>query len=121
MVLVTANKRKQLLFVSYIGKVTPEELVRGRADLEASLADMQPGFRLLVDLSQLTVMGLDCVEEVGRNMELFDRSGVGTVVRVVPDPYKDIGMNILTLFHYSHHPRVVTCDNMNEGVTVALT
>jgi hypothetical protein len=53
-------------------------------------------------------------------MEMLDRSGVGLVVRVIPDPYKDIGMNILTLFHYPHHPRVVTCDSMAEGAKAVL-
>lgn len=53
-------------------------------------------------------------------MELLDRSGVGTLVRVIPDPCKDIGMNILTLFHYPHRPRVMTCENMNEGAALVL-
>lgn len=120
MVLVTSNKLKQLLFVSYIGVVSPQDLKQGRADMPPLLAEMKPGFSLLVDLSQLTSMGLDCVDELGRNMELFDQHGVGVVVRVIPDPYKDIGMNILTIFHYAHRPRVVTCDNMTEGVSAVL-
>ena len=115
MVLVTSNHLKQLLFVSYIGVVSPQDLERSRADLVLLLAEMKPGFSLLVDLSQITSMGLNCVDEVGRNMELFDQHGVDLVVRVIPDPYKDIGMNILTIFHYHHRPRVVTCDNMTEG------
>jgi len=120
MVLVTSNKHKQLLFVSYIGAVTPQDLQRGRSDMVPLLAEMKPGFSLLVDLSQLTSMGLDCVDEVGRNMELFDQYGVDLVVRVIPDPYKDIGMNILTIFHYHHRPRVITCDSMTEGTNALL-
>jgi len=120
MVLVTSNKLKQLLLVSYIGKVTPLDLAQGRADMVPLLADLKPGFSLLVNLSHLTSMGLDCVDELGRNMELFDQHGVDLVVRVIPDPYKDIGMNILTIFHYHHRPRVVTCDNMTEGANALL-
>jgi len=45
-------------------------------------------------------------------MDLVGQAGVGLVVRVIPDPSKDIGMNILTVFHYPHHPRIVTCESM---------
>lgn len=120
MVLVTGNKLKQFICLTYIGKVTPEEVDRAREDLNVLLPELKPGFGLLVDLSQLTSMGIDCVEAVGRNMEAADRAGIGTIVRVIPDPYRDIGMNILSIFHYHKHPRIVTCDNMLEGVKALL-
>lgn len=121
MILVTSNRARQLLFLGYIGTVTREELQQCRADLEAELAGMQPGFQLLVDLTHLAAMSTACTDEIGRNMEMLDRCGVGLVARVIPDPYKDIGMNILTLFHYPHHPRVLTCDSMAEGVKAVLS
>jgi len=48
-------------------------------------------------------------------MELADKSGVGLLVRVIPDPTKDIGLDILTLFHYRNLPRMITCENMSEA------
>jgi hypothetical protein len=51
-------------------------------------------------------------------MELVGKSGVGLVVRVLPDPSKDIGMNILTVFHYPQHLQVVTCQSVTEAVKV---
>ena len=48
-------------------------------------------------------------------MDLLDEAGVSLVVRVIPDPKKDIGMNILSLFHYRNRPRVVTCARMIEA------
>jgi len=36
-------------------------------------------------------------------------------VRVIPDASKDIGLDILSIFHYRHRPRVVTCKNMAEA------
>jgi hypothetical protein len=95
--------------------VTPEQLVRGRDDLLAMLAEMSPGFRLLADFSQLKTMDVECLEEIGAMMERFDRAGISMVVRVVPDESKDIGMNILTIFHYHHRPNVVTCQNLTEA------
>ena len=60
-------------------------------------------------------MGLDCTPEMGRTMELIGNAGVGLLVRVIPDPSKDIGMNILTIFHYPHGLQVVTCQNLTEA------
>ena len=48
-------------------------------------------------------------------MDLIGHAGVGLVVRVIPDASKDIGMNILTVFHYPHRPRVVTCQNLTDA------
>jgi hypothetical protein len=115
MFLATSNKTKRLLCMSYIQRVRPEELERGREDVKILLADLAPGFRLLVDLSRLETMGLECMKEIGRTMERLDQGGVGMVVRVIPDPNKDIGFNILTAFHYPHHPQVVTCKTMTEA------
>src|SRR5258707_574200 len=109
MFLATANKSKQLLHLSFIGRVEPEELQRGLEDLRALLAELSPGFNVLGDFGRLESMNLTCVPEIGRAMEMIDQKGVGLVVRVIPDPSKDIGLNILMAFHYTHRPHVVTC------------
>jgi anti-anti-sigma regulatory factor len=116
MLLVTSNQPKQLLCLNYVGRILPDELKLARADIQALLAELPPGFRLLADLSQVESMNPDCAPEIGRTMELLDRAGVKLIVRVIPDPAKDIGMNILTIFHYPHHPQIITCKNLSEAV-----
>ncbi|HUA37725.1 MAG TPA: hypothetical protein VMA35_04910 [Candidatus Sulfopaludibacter sp.] len=115
MLLITSNKSRQLLYLSYIGRVRPEEFQRNHEDLIARLGELSAGFRLLADFSQLETMKLDCEPELGRMMELVGRAGVDLVVRVIPDPSKDIGMNILTVFHYPHRPRVITCKRLADA------
>jgi hypothetical protein len=115
MVLVTLNKARQLLLLSYSGEVHPDQLDRAEADVRALEADLKPGFRVLADLSDLESMDLDCLKGLGRLMEMSDKAGVGMVVRVIPDPYKDIGFNILTIFHYANRPQIVTCKSMTEA------
>ncbi|MFZ1072264.1 MAG: hypothetical protein WAO21_02405 [Verrucomicrobiia bacterium] len=115
MLLVTSNKSKQLLHISYIGPVRLEELQHSREDLTTQLGELSPGFRLLADFSRMESMGLDCAPELGRMMDLIGQAGVGLVVRVIPEPSRDIGMNILTVFHYSHRPQVVTCQNLADA------
>ena len=116
MVLVTSNKSRQLLYVSYIGQVRLAEFPPGHADLKTQLGELSPGFTLLADFSQLESMGLECTPKLGRVMDLIGQAGVGLVVRVIPDPSKDIGMNILTVFHYPQQLQVVTCNNLAEAM-----
>ena len=115
MLLVTSNQSKKLLHLSFIGTVRPEDFRNQRADLKCQLTGLSPGFRSLVDLTHLESMGLDCTAELGRQMELIGKSGVGLVVRVIPDPRKDIGMSILTVFHYPQQLKVVTCQSVPEA------
>jgi hypothetical protein len=121
MFLATSNKAKRLLCLNYSHQVRPEELAREVENVQALAAELPPGFRLLVDLSRLESMHPDSMNVIGHMMELFDRSGVGMIVRVIPDPSKDIGLNISSIFHYAHRPQVVICKTMAEAaVALAL-
>ena len=115
MVLVTSNKVERLLYVSYVGRVRPEDFMRQQPDMEALMAELPPDFRVLVNLSELEAMDLECMTEIGRIMELIDRRGVGLIVRVIPDPGKDIGLNIFSIFHYPRRPQIVSCKSMMEA------
>lgn len=115
MFLATTNKSKRLLYFTFIQHVRPTELARGREDVATLLADWPAGFRLLADWSHLESMDAACAPEIGKTMELCDQKGVAMIVRVIPDPQKDIGVNILSLFHYEHRVRAVTCKSMEEA------
>ena len=116
MILITTNRTKQLMFASFIGDVRPADLLNGRQEVVTELAGLKPGFHYLADFSRLKSMTLECAPEMGQTMELIGRAGVGMVVRVIPDPSKDIGMNILTIFHYPQQLQVVTCQNLAEAL-----
>ena len=115
MIWVTSNKAKQLLHIRYLARVRLEDFQRAREDFLSQLGEMSPGFSLLTDFSQLESMAFECGAEMGQMMETVGQAGVGLVVRVIPDPHKDIGMNILTAFHYSQRPRIVTCTSLVEA------
>ena len=115
MLLITSNKSKQLLQIRYLGQVRLKELERGREDLITQLRELGPGFRLLADFSQLESMALDCAPVLGQLMDLMGHAGMSLVARVITDHSNDIGMNILTVFHYPHGLRVVTCENLTDA------
>ena len=117
MFLATSNKVRRLLMLRYIGRVTNEEMIQGEAEVLALLSEISPGFRVVQDLSQLEAMDAKTVEWVGRMMDLFYERGVGRVVRVIPDPSKDIGFNILSVFHYRHSPEIITCKDILQAAS----
>jgi anti-anti-sigma regulatory factor len=115
MFLATSNKAKGLLHISYIGHVNVVDFQREHENVLALLADLPAGFKMLVDLDRLESMDADCVDELGKIMELLDQRGLEQVVHVIPDPAKDIGFNILARFHYHNNPRITNCTTMIEA------
>ena len=115
MLLTTISKSKQLLYFTYIGDVSVEELRQGLSEIVTLLDELSSGFRVLADLRGLDRMDPKCAKEIGKAMELCDQKGVGLVVRIIPDPQKDIGMKILSIFHYRNRPRIVTCETLVEA------
>jgi anti-anti-sigma regulatory factor len=115
MFLATVSKPKQLLYLNFIGRVSVEQLQQGREDITSLLADIGSGFRVLADFSRLESMDTNCAAEIGKVMELCEQKGVGLVIRIIPDSSKDIGLNILTLFHYRLRPRIMTCNSIAEA------
>jgi hypothetical protein len=115
MFLATSNQTKRLLHLSYIEHVDAAEIDRGYEDVAALLKDLPAGFSMLVDLGRLESMDADCVAGLGKIMDLLDQRGLEQVVRIIPDPAKDIGFNILARFHYHHNPRITNCKTMIEA------
>ena len=53
MFLVASNKARRLLHLSYIGRVSVEELQKGSEELVALLSELPAGLQILVDLERL--------------------------------------------------------------------
>jgi anti-anti-sigma regulatory factor len=116
--LATTNKANKLLVLTYIGHVRTEELRRGRESARLLLADLKPGFRILADFERMDRMDTSAAQELGKMMEEADEKGVETIVRVIPHPSQDIGLNILAMFHYKRQLQMVTCKTMEEAAKV---
>ena len=114
---VETDLSRRLLNVSYTRDVGPEEARSCFEKVQTLLADMQPDFRLLADFTQLESMSPSCSPYMEKIMDLCGEKGVALVVRVVPDPHKDIGCNIMSLFHYTRDVLIVTCSNLDEAAS----
>jgi len=115
MIDVSTDRSKNLLTFRFRGRVGAEELIGHRERTESLLAELPPGFQLLSDLSGLESMDPACAAEIERTMDLCDQKGVKRVVRVIPDPQKDIGLNIMSLFHYRRGLPIVTCETLEQA------
>ena len=117
MVEAKSDKSKNLLKISYSGEVHPDELKIGAERIKMILSDLQPGFWLLTDLSKLELMDVACAVHIKRVMDWCNKKGLSKVVRVIPDPHKDIGLSIMSLFHYRRRVHIVTCETLQEAMT----
>jgi hypothetical protein len=53
---------------------------------------------------------------IGTIMDLCLTKQVEHVVRVIPNPHKDIGLNIMSHFHYGSKIRVTICESLKDAM-----
>jgi hypothetical protein len=106
---------RNLLRTRYTGRPTKSGFESGVALIGAALSQLKPGCTILADWSEIEGMELDCVPYIAEIMELARAHGAAMIVRVLPDPAKDIGINILSAVHLRGSARTVTADNLEEA------
>jgi hypothetical protein len=112
----SADDSGRILTVSYSHDVGVEEVQQCLGTIRDLLQKMQPGFVLLTDMSSLDSMDTACAPYVAEIMDLCNARGVKAVVRVIPDPRKDIGFLLLSRFHYNPEVEVKTFDNLAAAI-----
>jgi hypothetical protein len=112
---VSADVPRNLIELRYRGRVSIAEAKAIAEEVMVLLPQMGQGFTFLADLSNLDSMDLDCVPFITKIMDACNAAGIGTVVRIVPDPRKDIGFNILSIIHYRRGVHVRTFQNAAEA------
>jgi hypothetical protein len=117
MYLTEFDPSQRLVKITVAGDAIAGEVIAARDSLRVLLKDVQPGFRLLADLSALVCMPTNVAPHLGEVMELCAEKGVALVVRLLPpDPSKDIGLAIISQFHYPPDIPIVTCATMEEAM-----
>jgi hypothetical protein len=67
----------------------------------------------MTDLESMDYAGVPYITSV---MDLCMARQVEQVIRVIPDPHKDIGLNIMSYFHYGPGVRVAVCQNLADAM-----
>ncbi len=115
---VEADAERNLLVIRYHGRVGPDEVGRCAGEVASALPGLDEGFRLLVDFTDLDSMEPSCAPCLKRIMKLCDEKGVSAVVRIIPDPRRDIGLQIMSYFHYGPAVYIVTCKTPEEAAQI---
>jgi anti-anti-sigma regulatory factor len=113
---VELDQSKRLLMISAAQTVTAEEAKMAARRIREVLQDVAPGFHVLADFRWLESMDSAAARHIAEMMDALAEKGVASVTRVMPDPRKDIGFNILSQFHYGPEIKITTFDTLADAL-----
>jgi anti-anti-sigma regulatory factor len=116
MYVVELDQSKRLLVISAVQRVTAAEAKLAARRVRELLQDVVPGFRVLADFRWLDSMDSAAARHIAEIMDALAEKGLTSVTRVIPDPHKDIGLNILSQFHYGPEIKIATFETLADAL-----
>ena len=116
MVSVEISESKRLLVFSAAGHVSREEVKQAAEEVRNALQDVAPGLRALTDFRWLDSIRPSAAPYIAEIMELLAEKQVASVIRIIPGPGKNIGLNILSQFHYARELPITTVETLVEAL-----
>ena len=113
---VELDESKRLLVISATQRVTAEQAKIAAQRVRDLLQDVSPGFHLLADFRWLDSMDSGAARHIAGIMDALAGKKIASVTRVMPDPHKDIGLNILSQFHYGPEIQITTFATLADAV-----
>ena len=110
------DRSKRLLVITAAQRVTAEEAKLAAQRIRELLQDVPPGFHVLADFRWLESMDSAAARHIAEIMDALAEKEVASVTRVMPDPHKDIGLNILSQFHYGPHVQIATFETLADAL-----
>jgi hypothetical protein len=113
---VEIDKSKRLLVISAAGDVTKKEMKDAAKKVRNLLREAETGLHALTDLRWMNSMDPGAAPHIAEIMDALAEKQVASVTRVVPDPHKDIGFNILSKFHYDSNMKIFTFETLADAL-----
>jgi anti-anti-sigma regulatory factor len=113
---VELDQSKRLLVITAAQRVPAEEVRAVAKRVRELLQDVAPGVRVLADFRSLESMDSAAAPHLAKIMETLTEKRVASVARVMPDPHKDIGLNILSQFHYGPEIQIATFQTLADAL-----
>src|SRR4030095_630170 len=110
------DRSKRLLVISAAQRVTAEEANLAAQRIRELLHDIAPGFHVLPDFRWLESMDSAAARHIAEIMDALAEKNIASVTRVMPDPRKDIGLNILSQFHYGGNVKIATFETLADAL-----
>src|SRR5205823_14132275 len=108
MYVVELDQSKRLLVISAAQRVTAEQAKRTAQRVRELLENVAPGFRVLADFRWLDSMDSAAARHLAEILDGLAEKQVASVMRVMSDPQKYIGLNILSKLHYCSNIKLST-------------
>jgi anti-anti-sigma regulatory factor len=118
MIQIETDNAKNLFVIRYRGHVTAQETGATVEPTKLALGKMRAEFGLLADLTDLERMDAACAPHIREIMDYANAHGVAAVVRVIPDPHRDIGMQIMSRFHYATSVEIATATTLEDAMKI---
>jgi anti-anti-sigma regulatory factor len=106
---VEIDRSKRLVVISALQRVTAEQAKLVAQQVRELLRDV-------ADFRWLESMDSAAAPHVAEIMDTLTEKGVASVTRVIPDPRKDIGLNILSQFHYRPEIPIATFETLADAL-----
>lgn len=113
---VEIDQSKHLLVISAAQRVTAEQAKLAAQRVRQLLQEVAPGFHVLADFRWLDSMDSGTARHIADIMDALAEKEVASVTRVMPDPHKDIGLNILSQFHYGAEIHIATFTTLADAL-----
>jgi len=113
---VELDRSKRLLVISATQRVTAEQAKLAAQRVRELVHDVAPGFRVLADFRWLDSMDPAAARHIADMMDAIAEKRAASVTRVIPDPHKDIGLNILSQFHYGPEIEITTFQTLADAL-----
>ena len=113
---VELDRSKRLLVISATQRVTAEQAKLAAQRVRELVHDVVPGFRVLADFRWLDSMDPAAARHIADMMDAIAEKRAASVTRVIPDPHKDIGLNILSQFHYGPEIQISTFQTLADAL-----
>lgn len=109
------DQNRNVLVIELAGKINAPQMSALCGEVQALLPRLRKGFKLLTDLTEVYEVDPDIKEPTKKLMEFINSQGVTEILRVIPDPSHDIGLGIMSLFHYSKDVQFYTFQSRREA------
>lgn len=115
MYLLDIDRLKNRIHVTFAVSFDEVEAKALYHEIRDRLSELRPGFHILCDLSTLEDFKSEAKIHFRSVMDLCNEHGVDKVIRILPDPHENFGLNLMSYFHYSKQVKQITCKSLKEA------
>lgn len=115
MIRVSYDSTLNAVVIVFSDQVDITQAEQSYIDIQKATPKHGKGFKILTDLSKVESMEPGVRAAIKKSMDFFNQNGVTEVIRIIPDPSKDIGFSIMSLFHYSKDVQILTVSSFEEA------